>query len=136
MPVLAVGHRARSVALVSGVLLLVTVTAACLSSGAGRVRLKPGAERVDIVRDPARVEECVPIRDVRVSDGIIRRQRNRTHEGFRERAHARLRNVAARRGGDTVLITRESSRVIPDPPTFKWTIDAVVFQCSKAPVEE
>lgn len=113
-------------------LLLMSATAACLSSGAGRVKLKPGAERVDVVRDRYIVEQCIPIREVSVSDGIIRRQRNRVQEGFRDRAYTRLRNVAAKRGGDTVLITNESSRVIPDPPTFEWTIEAIVYQCEPA----
>ena len=126
--VILVNHRARLFS-AAHALLLMSATAGCLSAGAGRVKLKPGAERVDVVRDRAVVEQCIPIREVSVSDGIIRRQRNRVHEGFRDRAYTRLRNVAARRGGDTVLITNESSRVIPDPPTFEWTIEAIVYQC-------
>lgn len=110
--------------------LLLVVSTACLSAGAGPVKLVPGAERIEVVRNSAVVEQCLPLREVRVSDGIIRRQRTRVHQGYRERAHVRLRNVVAKGRGDTVLITNEFSNVIPDPPTFRWTIEGIVYQCA------
>lgn len=109
--------------------LLLVISTACLRAGVGPVKLIPGAAEIEVVRDSTAVEQCIPLREVRVSDGILRRLRSRVHQGHRDRAHLRLRNVVANGRGDTVLITSEFSDVIPDPPTYRWTIEGIVYQC-------
>ncbi len=100
------------------------------------MHLMPGAEQVSIVYDAAHVQQCTRLQDVAVSDGILRRSQNRVHPGQRSRAYQRLRNVTVHEGGDTALIMNESSRVIPDPPSFKWTIKAVVYHCAATPATD
>ena len=114
----------------------VLAASACLTAGAGPVHLLPGAEQVNIVYDATSVQQCTRLQDVAVSDGILRRQQNQVHPGRRARAHQRLRNVTVHEGGDTALIMNESTRVIPDPPSFKWTIKAVVYHCAATPAAD
>ena len=109
---------------------------ACLTAGAGPVHLSPGAEQVSLVYEAAHVQQCTRLQEVAVSDGILRRSQNEVHPGRRSRARDRLRNLTAHEGGDTALITSETSRVIPDPPSFKWTIKAVLYQCGATPASD
>lgn len=108
----------------------VLATTACLTAGAGPVHPLPGAESVNVVFEAGRVRHCTRIQDITVSDGILRRSQNEVHPGLRARAYQRLRNVTAHEGGNTALVTNESSQIIPDPPAFKWTIEGVIYHCA------
>lgn len=123
-------RRSMKLAPAWGAMLLALTSAACLTAGSGRVNLLPGAQSVSIVRDSDQVQDCVRLRSVQVSDGIPRREQHRVQEGYQVHAHERLRNITAQEGGDTALITDESSRLNLEPPTLVWTLDAVIFQCA------
>lgn len=122
-------YRCRIVRLVPAGILMVLSTA-CMTAGSGPVNLYPDARSVRVVHAASQVAGCVPLRSVRVSDGIARREQNRVQDGDQERAYKRLKKVTAHEGGDTALIVEESYQLNLEPPTLVWNLDASLFQCA------